>query len=113
MSSEPGRAAPSTPCSADTHATLLVVAQRGAGKLEEAPMRYFSDAQRHLVCWPYSVEGLHQMAAVLGIHRCWFHAGRLAHYDVPKKRIAEIALKTEVVSGREILNIIKGKNHVP
>jgi len=76
-------------------------------------MRYFSDAQRHLVCWPYSVEGLHQMAAVLGIHRCWFHAGRLAHYDVPKKRIAEIALKTEVVSGREILNIIKGKNHVP
>lgn len=71
-------------------------------------MRYFSDNQRHLVCWPYSKEGLHQMAAELGIKRCWFHAGRLAHYDVPLRRRDEIASKTEVVDARVILRIIKG-----
>lgn len=73
-------------------------------------MRFFSDSQRHLVCWPYSVEALHKMANALGIKRCWFHAGRLAHYDIPKKRIAEIAAKTEVVSPRVILSIIKGES---
>lgn len=56
---------------------------------------------------PYSVENLHLMAAALGIKRCWFHSGRLAHYDVPKLRIEEIANRTEVVSGRRILEIIK------
>ena len=72
-------------------------------------MRYLSDDMRHLVCVPYSVEGLHQMAAELGIKPCWFHGGRLAHYDIPKRRIAEIAAKTEVVSAREILKVIKGE----
>jgi hypothetical protein len=71
-------------------------------------MRYFSDNHRHLVCWPYSVPGLHQMAVELGIKRCWFHAGRYPHYDVPLKRRAEIASKTEVVDSRVILRIIKG-----
>jgi hypothetical protein len=50
------------------------------------------------------------MAEALNIKRCWFHSSRLAHYDIPKKRIAEIAAKTEVVSGRTILHIIKGGN---
>ncbi len=71
-------------------------------------MRFFSDNQRHLVCWPYSVQGLHEMAAALGIKRCWFHAGRLAHYDVPLKRRDDVASKTVVVSPRTILSIIKG-----
>lgn len=71
-------------------------------------MRYLSDGQRHLVCEPYSIENLHAMANALGIKRCWFHAGRLAHYDIPKLRIAEIAALTEVVSSRDILKIIKG-----
>lgn len=69
---------------------------------------YFSDTQRHLVCWPYSVEGLHQMAAELEIKRCWFHAGKHPHYDIPKRRISEIAEKTHVVSTKEILDITKG-----
>jgi hypothetical protein len=72
-------------------------------------MRYFSDAQRHLVCWPYSVENLHEMARSLSIHRCWFHGGRLAHYDIPMKRMHTIGQVTEVVSPRVILGIIKGK----
>lgn len=72
-------------------------------------MRFFSDKNRHLVCWPYSVENLHLMAKQLGIKRCWFHAGRNAHYDIPKLRIQEIAAKTEVMDSRTILAIIKGK----
>lgn len=72
-------------------------------------LRFFSDGQRHLVCVPYSVENLHRMAAELGIKRCWFHAGRLAHYDVPKLRQAEISARTTVVSPREVLRIIRGE----
>jgi hypothetical protein len=72
-------------------------------------VRFFSDNARHLVCWPYSVENLHAMALVLDIKRCWFHEGAsYAHYDVPKRRIAEIAARTEVVSSRVILAIVKG-----
>lgn len=72
---------------------------------------------RHLVCYPYSIENLHAMAKALNIHRCWFHLGRslgsaghhYAHYDIPKKRIQEIANRTEVVSPRAILKIVKGE----
>jgi len=45
------------------------------------------------------------MASALGIKRCWFHKN---HYDIPKKRIAEITTKTTVVSPVEILKIIHG-----
>lgn len=71
-------------------------------------MKYYCDDMRHLVCFPYSIENLHIMARKLNIKRCWFHSGRLAHYDIPKRRIAEIKEKCEVVSSRTILNIIKG-----
>lgn len=70
-------------------------------------MKFFSDSNRHLVCEPYSVENLHAMARALGIKRCWYHGGKHPHYDIPKRRIAEIAVKTEVVSSRRILEITK------
>lgn len=74
-------------------------------------MRYLCDDMRHLVCVPYSVENLHRMADDLGIKRCWFHRGAsYPHYDIPKRRIAEITAKCELVSGREILAIVKGVN---
>jgi hypothetical protein len=69
---------------------------------------YICDAHRHLVCQPYSVEGLHQMARDLGIHRGWFHGGKHPHYDIPKKREAEIKARCRVVSSRDILAIIYG-----
>ena len=73
-------------------------------------LRYFCDVGRHLVCLPYSVENLHAMAADLGIKRCWWHSGAsYAHYDIPKRRIAEIKSKCTVVTGREILRIVKGE----
>ena len=71
-------------------------------------MKYFSDKHRHLVCYPYSVEGLHEMAMDLKIARAWYHVGRYPHYDIPKRRVEEIAAKTEVVSGRIILRIAQG-----
>jgi hypothetical protein len=62
---------------------------------------------RHLVCDPFSVDGLHTMARELGVKRCWYHPGTFPHYDIPKRRIAEIRRRTTVVSPREILETIK------
>ena len=76
-------------------------------------MRYLCDDMRHLVCLPYSVAGLHAMAVDLGIKRCWYHAGQYPHYDIPKRRIAEITARCELVSGREILRIVKESLRVP
>ena len=67
-------------------------------------MKYYCDEKRHLVCVPYSKENLHKMAEELGIKKCWFHKN---HYDIPKRRIAEIQSRCEIVSPKEILGIIK------
>jgi hypothetical protein len=48
------------------------------------------------------------MADDLGIKRCWFHKGKLAHYDIPKKRMQEIVSKCEIISSKEIVKIILG-----
>lgn len=69
-------------------------------------IEYVCDDARHLVCVPYSVENLHRMASELGIKRCWYHASKHPHYDVPKKRIDEIKAKCRVVSSRELLAIV-------
>lgn len=69
--------------------------------------RRLCDHSRHLICEPYSIDGLHEMAAQLGIKRCWFHGGKLAHYDIPKRRVSEIMSRCEVVSSREITRIIR------
>lgn len=66
-------------------------------------MKYYCD-HRHLVCVPYNIENLHQMAMELGIKKCWFHKN---HYDIPKRRVEEIQSKCEVVSTREIIRIIR------
>lgn len=72
-------------------------------------MKYYCDDSRHLVCVPYSVDNLHIMAQNLNIKRCWFHSSSLfPHYDIPKKRIAEIQSKCQVVSSKMILDIVKG-----
>lgn len=71
-------------------------------------MEYFCDEKRHLVCKPFSVENLHKMAEDLNIAKDWFHnkKGKNPHYDIPKRRIAEIQAKCTVVSEREIWKII-------
>ena len=70
---------------------------------------FYSDDQRHLVCVPFSVENLHAMAKELGIKRCWFHNSSSGpHYDIPKRRIAEIQGRSVVVPTKTILAIVKG-----
>jgi hypothetical protein len=73
-------------------------------------MTYYCDVARHLVCFPYSIEGLHLMAGDLHIGRGWFHKN---HYDIPKKRVAEITAKCVVVSSKDIVRIIRGKFEPP
>lgn len=72
-------------------------------------LEYYCDTRRHLVCRPYSIENLHQMAQDLGIKKCWFHnvKGR-QHYDIPKRRIEEIQSKCNLVTSKEIIGIIDG-----
>jgi DNA-directed RNA polymerase beta' subunit len=49
------------------------------------------------------------MADDLNISRSWFHRGAsYPHYDIPKKRIAEITAKCTLVAPRDILKIVKG-----
>jgi len=71
---------------------------------------YYCDRARHLVCVPYTVEGLHRMAADLGIARCWFDPNpKHPHYDIPKRRIAEVTARCTVVDSRTILRITRGE----
>jgi len=79
----------------------------GVDRTADVDVKYYCDDNRHLICVPFSVANLHQMAKDLNIHRCWFHSGRNPHYDIPKLRIAEIKAKCEIVSSREILRLTK------
>lgn len=72
-------------------------------------MKYYCDNNRHLVCYPYSIDNLHKMAKDLNIKRCWYHPSDSgSHYDIPKKRIEEITKKCSLVSTKDILLIIRG-----
>lgn len=70
-------------------------------------LRYICDRARHIVCLPYSVENLHIMAQELRLSRGWFHDGRWPHYDMPLSRMEELFMRCEIVSSRDILNIIR------
>ena len=68
-------------------------------------MKYLTDGKRHLVCIPYSIDNLHNMAADLGIGRHWFHKNP---YGIPKTRLDEIEAKCLIVSSKDIVRIIRG-----
>jgi hypothetical protein len=69
-------------------------------------MQYYCDDARHLICLPYTVENLHRMADDLGIKRCWYHSSKYSHYDIPKRRVAEIQAKCIVVTSKDLLKLI-------
>lgn len=69
-------------------------------------LTYYYDTARHLVCVPYSIDSLHQMAIDLNIKRCWFHR---THYDIPKRRITEITNKCNLITTRQIIDIVYSK----
>ena len=78
-------------------------------KKVDPEIKYYTDGKRHLVCVPYSIDNLHRMAYDLNIDKCWFHKN---HYDIPKKRIAEIEAKCIIVDSKTIVKIIKGLYNV-
>ena len=69
--------------------------------------RYLCDVRRHLICEPYSYDGLQAMARDLEIGRHWFHPCRLPHYDIPNHRIADVTARCVVVPTREIVRITR------
>lgn len=71
-------------------------------------LRYVCDNKRHLICVPYSIENLHIMAEQLNIKNCWFHKN---HYDIPVRRIEEIKKLCQVVSSKEIVEIIRSPEY--
>lgn len=73
-------------------------------------MKYYCDRMRHLICIPYTVENLHQMARDLGIKRCWYDPKPYPHYDIPKKRIGEIQQKCNMISPKQLVDMIRTQN---
>jgi len=73
-------------------------------------MIYYCDNNRHLVCVPYSMKNLHEMAKQLGIKRCWYHSGNHPHYDIPKLQVKRIQSLCTVVTSKEILSICNAAN---
>ena len=93
---------------ADTHVAHVSEGVPDGGSIPPGSnLEFVCDRSRHLVCIPYSVSNLHAMARQLGIKPCWFHAGHHPHYDIPKRRIAEVMERCRVVSSRDILGIIR------
>lgn len=84
-------------------ATLLLVCLTTYMKPLPSSLQPVCDRKRHLACRPYSLPNLHKVAEALGIKRCWFHKN---HYDIPATRIKEITEQCQVVSSKEIVNII-------
>jgi Protein of unknown function (DUF4031) len=76
-------------------------------------MIYLADKMRHLVCDPYSIEGLHQMAMDLNINKCWFHSSKkgMHHYDIPKKRLSSILADSRVkeITPKEMVQFLKSQ----
>lgn len=71
-------------------------------------LTFYCDTKKHLICVPYSIDNLHLMATILGIHKNWFHySNGRAHYDIPKQRIKEIQSKAVIIKSTELLSIIQ------
>ncbi len=70
-------------------------------------LTFYCDNKRHLVCKPFSIENLHEMAKQLNIKKCWYHNCKHPHYDIPKLRIEEIQSKCIIIDTKSILLITK------
>lgn len=71
-------------------------------------LKYVCDTKRHLICVPYTIENLHIMAEQLNLKKCWFHKN---HYDIPVKRKEEIEKLCQVISSKEIVEIIRSPEY--
>lgn len=82
---------------------------QAAGRRVTKDLTFYCDEMRHLVCTPYTKKNLHRMARALDINPGYFHRrASYPHYDIPKRRYAEIARRCTVVRPRELLVICQG-----
>ena len=72
-------------------------------------MLFVTDRKRHLICLPYNLVNLHNMALTLEIKKCWFHNNPYPHYDIPKRRLKEIEAQCIIVSPKDIIKICRGE----
>jgi hypothetical protein len=63
------------------------------------------DRYRHIVVEPFTVPNLHELAALLGINRCWFHGSPYPHYDSPIRRATDLQSILAYVHPRVVLGI--------
>lgn len=56
---------------------------------------YLTDGRKNIICLPYSIENLHQMAKELGMNEKYFNKD---HYVVPDHMVDEIEDKCGKVS---------------
>lgn len=66
------------------------------------------DDYRHLVCLPYSIDNLHELARCLNIGRHFYHAGRHPHYDIPVRRREALEELLPRVSSTDLVRITQG-----
>ena len=65
---------------------------------------YLTDGKRHLICVPYTIPNLHQMAKELGIGAWWFHKN---HYDIPLFAQESVEKRCRKIDSKEIVEIIR------
>jgi hypothetical protein len=71
--------------------------------------RYLCDQNRHLICLPYSLEHMKQMAFELQLKRkALSKVPNKRFYRIPFERLEEIESQCEVVPAWRILEIISG-----
>lgn len=71
----------------------------------KTPITPICDNKRHLICLPYTLENLHELARQFRIKPHWFHKN---HYDIPKRQVEIIMAECKVVTTRQIVRIIRG-----
>lgn len=71
-------------------------------------MKYLTDGQGSLVCYPYSISNLHEMASELGINRKFFWKN---HYSIPHDRKDEIEGICELITTKDMIKVINGKSY--
>lgn len=54
-----------------------------------------------------SLAELHEWAAANGIKPCWFHRGRLLHYDLPKRIRGKVPPGAVEVSSKKIVEVAR------
>lgn len=74
-------------------------------------LEYYCDNQGHLVCLPYTIDNLHQMANELGLDQSHFKSHpKHAHYLISDNQKDTIMPQCHLVSSKHIIYIVRSRN---